>query len=172
MELELVKPNHSLKKEFQSLVWDYIYSKETFYMNIYLDALDDFDKYLEELDNNANDIDIPKGWIGYTTYWLTKKESNILSVVGNFRIRHKAIRGAGHIGYDIRPSERGQGFGQKILELGLVEALSFDFDEVLITCCSENESSRKIIERCNGELIRTFYDDESSENRLEYKVTL
>jgi len=172
MHLELVKPTNDYKKEFQALVWNYISHRETLYMNIYKDALEDFESYVTQLNNHANNIDIPKGWVAYDTYWLIMKENDEVIILGNFRLRHELVDGAGHIGYDIRPDRRGQGYGHKILELGLKKAMKFDFSEVIITCDSINESSKRIIERCNGKLSRTFYDEESKENRLEYLIRL
>ena len=56
----------------------------------------------------------------------------------------------GHIGYSIRPSRRGRGYGNEILALALKVSEEMGLKKVLITCDSDNIASRKIIERNGG----------------------
>jgi len=87
-----------------------------------------------------------------TEYWLI----NCDEYIGRLSIRHELnaelLQHGGHIGYAIRPSQRGKGYGKKALELGLTEAQKLGLDKVLITCDSTNIGSRKIIESHNGVL--------------------
>lgn len=60
----------------------------------------------------------------------------------------------GNIGYSVRPSERGKGYGKRALELALTEFFNVnDIDDVIICCYKENLPSRKIIEKQGGILI-------------------
>lgn len=56
----------------------------------------------------------------------------------------------GHIGYDIKPSERGKDYGREILILGIPKAKDLGLLKVLLLCSEENIISRKIIERNGG----------------------
>ena len=56
----------------------------------------------------------------------------------------------GHIGYSIRPSLRGKGYGTRILALALPLARDLGLKRVLVTCNADNEPSRRIIEHCGG----------------------
>ena len=47
----------------------------------------------------------------------------------------------GHIGYSIRPSQRGKGYGKEQLRLGLAAARKQGLERVLITCDEDNEAS-------------------------------
>ncbi len=58
----------------------------------------------------------------------------------------------GHIGYVIRPSLRGRGFGTRVLALTLAEARRRGLTQVLLTCDDDNWASRRIIERNGGRL--------------------
>ena len=58
----------------------------------------------------------------------------------------------GHIGYEIRPSRRGQGYGKLILKYGLDRAKAFGLERVLLTCDEDNLGSQKIIEFHGGML--------------------
>ena len=51
----------------------------------------------------------------------------------------------GHIGYGIRPSERGKGYGKQQLSLALLEAKKLALSPVLITCDMDNAASRAVI---------------------------
>jgi len=84
-------------------------------------------------------------------FWLVNDQEYI----GRISIRHylnKELRSiGGHIGYDIRPSQRKKGFGSMIMLLGLKEAKKKGFNKVLVTCDETNIGSRKIIERFDGQ---------------------
>jgi predicted acetyltransferase len=56
----------------------------------------------------------------------------------------------GHIGYDVRPSERGKGCGTRLLRLTLQKARELGLDDVLITADEGNAASWKVIERNGG----------------------
>jgi predicted acetyltransferase len=56
----------------------------------------------------------------------------------------------GHIGYSIRPSRRGHGYGTRILAATLPVARRLGLGRVLVTCDADNEASRRIIERNGG----------------------
>lgn len=86
------------------------------------------------------------------TYWLYADGQP----VGYGKLRHRLTEAlketGGHIGYGIRPSQRGKGYGRLILKLLLEKARELGIAEVLIDCLAENELSRKVIEANGGAL--------------------
>jgi predicted acetyltransferase len=56
----------------------------------------------------------------------------------------------GHIGYDVRPSARGRGFGTMALHLVLVEARRRGLQRVLLTADADNYASLRIIQKNGG----------------------
>ena len=74
--------------------------------------------------------------------------------VGFVSIRHKLNKHlrqiGGHIGYQIRPSKRKQGYGTLILKLALQKAKKLGIKKALITCDDDNIGSWKIIESNAG----------------------
>mgnify|MGYP001168490407 FL=1 len=63
----------------------------------------------------------------------------------------------GHIGYGIRSSEQGKGYGQQQLALALLEAQKLALSPILITCDMDNAASRAVILANGGVLedVRT-----------------
>jgi predicted acetyltransferase len=78
-------------------------------------------------------------------------------ILGSIQIRHhinhpNLIETGGHIGYGIRPSERGKWYGQQMLALALQEAKKIGLENVLIACYDDNFWSRWVIEKNGGVL--------------------
>jgi predicted acetyltransferase len=88
--------------------------------------------------------------VAHTELWLVDGDTYI----GRTGIRHQLndglLREGGHIGYTIRPSMRGRGFGTLILRLALVRAAELGISRALLTCDDDNVPSRRIIEAAGG----------------------
>jgi len=105
----------------------------------------DFPAYLARHVKYARGTDIPPQHVPQTMYWLYVDGSP----VGIGKLRHYLndnlrIRG-GHIGYSIRPSARGKGYGTLILRELLKQAEAKGIPEVLITCTETNTLSRRVL---------------------------
>lgn len=68
------------------------------------------------------------------------------------RLNEGLLNFAGHIGYSIRPSERGKGYAKETLRQGLQVAKQKNIKKALVTCSVENPASRAVI-LANGGLI-------------------
>ncbi|WP_268893754.1 GNAT family N-acetyltransferase [Paenibacillus puerhi] len=56
----------------------------------------------------------------------------------------------GHVGYIVRPSERGKGYGKRFLSEIMNKARELGIDQLLITCDEVNSRSRRVVEGNNG----------------------
>lgn len=166
--LLLVEPRREYQKSFENYILAYERKNDTHYLNIYKRGLEDFHDYLNDLNNLSKGIEIPQGWVRTSTFWLIDN----YEVVGVVRVRHQDVSTAGHIGYDISPCYRNKGYGTQILKLALVEAEKIGIKEVIITCNIDNIASKKIIEKNNGKLLGTIFDEEENENMYEYSITI
>ena len=68
------------------------------------------------------------------------------------RLNEGLLNYAGHVGYSIRPSERGKGYAKETLRQGLQVAKEKNIKKALVTCSVNNPASRAVI-LANGGLI-------------------
>lgn len=85
-----------------------------------------------------------------SVYWLYI--NNVVMGYGKIRdyLTNHLLEVGGHIGYTIRPSERGKGYGKILLRELINQAVNQGIKDILFTCYEDNEASRKVIESNNG----------------------
>ncbi len=147
-EAVLIEPTEELRAEFLEMAREYTSAGE----GRYQDALNDFPAYVRGLLDGARGVALPAGRIPYSTFWLAAGRR----LIGRSSIRHyltaDLAHEGGHVGYDIRPAERGKGYGTLILRQTLEEARRLGIGRVLLTCDTDNVASAKIIEKNGGRL--------------------
>lgn len=164
----LTKPDKKYENSFKSYALAYEEIKDEHYFRKYKKALENFDSYLNDLQLYSMGMDIPRGHVPTSAFWLINKEE----VVGVVRVRHEDVDCAGHIGYDISPNFRHRGYGHEILKLALEKALELGLMEVILTCNIDNNASKKIIEKNKGKLLGTCFDEEENEYLYRYSISL
>ncbi len=165
----LVSPKKEYASAFKALVWDYIQSREAYYMTLYKPALEDFEHYVSTLSAHSRGANLPHGWVPYSTYWLYATDTKVIA--GNIRFRHIRVE-EGDVGYDIRPSMRGIGLGKKLLELGLEKAKEIGYGELYISINSNNKSSIHVAKSNGGVLFDKRIDSESQIENYIYRFDL
>jgi predicted acetyltransferase len=116
----------------------------------------DFEGYLAAITDQRGHITLATGErvrkVPFSLHWLTEGDA----FIGEASIRHRLnahlLQEGGHIGYGIRPSRRGQGYGKRILALALAQCRRLGIERVLVTCLDANIASAKIIEANGGRL--------------------
>lgn len=111
-----------------------------------------FEAFVQMYHDQKEGKNLPEGFVPATMFWLVEGDK----FIGRVQIRHSLtpvlmIQG-GHIGYYIRPSARGKGYGRKILELSLPEAKKLGITQALVSCYEDNIASQKIIKQNGGVL--------------------
>jgi predicted acetyltransferase len=152
-DLRLVPPSIDYQDSFLRLMREFIAEGSGRYEIMYPAARDDFPRYVDRLKQAATGDRLQPGFVAETTYWLRQDGNRI---VGTSRLRHRLSRAlkheGGHIGYDIRPSERGKGYGTLQLALVLQKAAKMGLKKVLVTCDTDNMASARVIEKNGGML--------------------
>ncbi|CYU30274.1 GNAT family N-acetyltransferase [Streptococcus suis] len=112
-----------------------------------------FEEWLEKLKLAELGLELPKGFVPYVQYVSFDQTGRALGFLSlRLRLNDFLLNKGGHIGYSIRPTERGKGYAKDQLRLGLQEAASKNITKVLVTCSTDNEASRKTIVACGGSL--------------------
>jgi predicted acetyltransferase len=131
---------------------------------------EEFSQYIDRVSSWKDEATVPEGKVS-STFLVAVIDGKI---AGRLSIRHRlndflGLVG-GHIGYGVAPKFRGKGVATYMLQYGLEFMKERGEEKVFISCHSENEASRKIIEKCggefaalvphpyeNGELYRTYW---------------
>ena len=122
--------------------------------------LDNYEEWLDRL--NEDYYRMPNGEkVPARTYFLVRESDR--RIVGMINIRlslnERLKEYGGHIGYSIRPSERGKGYNKINLYLGLKVCDEYDIGEVFMDADLENPASWKTMEALGGVRVRQHYDD-------------
>ena len=134
---------------------------------------------------NPNLID--EGWFERTKPLYDKKEQGLLEgypkgfhywaiddgkFIGELQLRtefpEKVLNEVGSIGYAVKVSEWGKGYGREILRQGLEIAKTHGMDKVLIMINEENIASIRLCEKLGGALQDTIdaYNDFEGNHKL------
>lgn len=113
---------------------------------------EEFPKYLEDRYNEDLGVNLKKGRIPQTTYWLYADGLPCGIIRVRKGMNEFLLKRGGHIGYYIKKDYRRQGYGKKILSLCLDLLREDGVKKVLITCNADNIGSQKIIEDNRGVL--------------------
>lgn len=101
------------------------------------------------MDGNQNQeigINLPEGWVPAIQLVAFSEKGQAVGFL-NLRLclNDYLLEEGGHIGYSIRPSERGKGYAKEALRQGLQVAKQKNIKKALVTCSVENPASRAVI---------------------------
>jgi len=166
----LMSPSDQYQREFLEMAADYRQAGESYSQHRL--AEQDFAAYLAQVAHDAQGIGLPAGYAPMSSFWLVKDGV----IVGESRLRHYLtpaleIEG-GHIGYAIRPSERGKGYGTLILALTLEQAKMRGLQRIRVTCDTDNLASVRVIEKNGGQLAGQAISTRTGKPIFQYWIDL
>jgi predicted acetyltransferase len=145
-DTRLIAPTPTLEKEFRDMLSDWHNAGETAAPYVQEEKTADFEAYVNELLGFSNGLGLPGSYVPYSTFWLVDAHNRVLGLVSiRHRLNERLRQEGGHIGYTIRPSERGKGHATRLLALALAEAKSLGIERALLTCDKTNLASRRVI---------------------------
>lgn len=159
---ELVPPTVTVHRSFLA-AWDELASEDDRQMGAHGPVEEwtreqaedpaEFARLVDDIRRAADPrTELPPGLVHHTVLWFVDGPQWL----GRLSIRHHLtpplLELGGHIGYVIRPSARRRGHATRMLTQALPTAARLGIDPALITCDSDNEASRKVIEAVSGEL--------------------
>lgn len=105
-----------------------------------------YEEWLKNNQDHEMGINLPEGWvpdIQLVAFSIDGQAVGFLNI--RLRLNDYLLEEGGHIGYSIRPSERGKGYAKEALRQGLQVAKEKNIKKALVTCSVGNPASRAVI---------------------------
>lgn len=168
----LIEPGASWREEFIDYCEEFKAAGEPFAHGQLPEARADFVGLVERWRRGAQEEGLAEGLVPQSIYWLVRGRR----IVGTVRFRHRLnenlMHEGGHIGYEVRPSERGKGYASRMLALTLAKARQRGLTKVLLTCQKDNSASARIIQKHGGVLENEVVSRRSGKMAQRYWIAL
>ena len=131
------------------------------------------DDYVQKCMDYSHIEKVPQHLVPQTVFWILDDQD---ITVGMLRLRHylndNLLVHGGHIGFYIRPRERGKGYAKAALEQALSILQSKREKRALLTVDIKNGASIGVITGCGGVLEDTRQDPETGRQYHRYWIDL
>lgn len=168
-------PDEKYKEQAKEYIQEFIDSSSPIHGTGELDSFlkeESYETWLEQLEKNSDtSVKVP-GRVNDATFFYVREEDDKIVGMVNIRFGLNAFlfREGGHIGYSVRPSERGKGIATELLRDALGFCRFIGLEKVLVTCEKSNSASARVIEKCGGVLEDEVVSERDGEVVRRYWV--
>ena len=119
-----------------------------------------YEGWLEKLSMDYTRIPDEKRVPARTYFLVRESDSRIVGMINiRLALNERLSHYGGNIGYSIRPTERGKGYNNINLYLGLKVCRKYGIERIFMDADLENPASWKTMEAFGGVRVREYYDD-------------
>ena len=165
----LITPEKTYEDSFNNYIRE-LGSEERYPYPLDIPA-DDFQKYVETLHNYSQGKDLPTWLVPNTTYWLIFNSEIVACSHLRQELNHQLKHAGGHIGLGVRPSFRGRGLSNLLLDLTIQQARAISIKEIHIHCFEDNLASKQMIQNAGGLLTSRIDNYQANQHLLRYVVS-
>lgn len=126
-----------------------------------LDRADSYPDWLQKIRHDLAPAPNQPDKTPRTTYFAVRKADG--RIIGMLQIRHRLagalLTGSGHIGYQVRPTERGKGYATGMMTLALARCRRLGILRVLMICDRGHLASRAVIQKSGGHYFDQIVED-------------
>jgi predicted acetyltransferase len=159
----LTGPIMDLKSEYLSFYQEWKESGEDMVPWVISKDPSNFQGMIQFLLDSEEGKNLPANWVPDSTFWLVNENKKVIGVVNiRHRLTDKLFNCGGHIGYGIRPSERGKGYANRLLYLSLEKAKELGIQKALVVCDKCNIASEKTILKNGGVPDRDYIEEDGN----------
>lgn len=152
-ELVLVQPGLEHREELEAYKAETLAIEPLIHGDGGWDLCATVEDWLADLAAREDEATCPPGYVPANTFLCLRVADRRL--IGFVDIRHKLnddlLNYGGHVGYSIRPDERGKGYGKRQLALALAKCRELGLTRALVCCQADNQRSRRVIESQGGQ---------------------
>lgn len=170
-ELKLLVPDESHEMAWHEVLDEFAAYKEKITPYSFDNRTRDFSAYLKRTREIAAGKNLD-GLVRADTYFLLDGKDAILGAINlRYDLNEYLFNFGGHIGYGIRPTQRGNGYATYMLKNVLPPYKVMGFKKVLITCNADNIASEKVILK-NGGVKENEVKEENGNSIYRYWISL
>ena len=130
-----------------------------------------YEEWLKKVLSDIDIANIPAERVPELTYFYVDDTDKIVGIINiRLQLNHFLRTEGGHIGYSVRPTERGKHYATDMLSKALKFCKRIGLNEVIITCDKSNPASAKVITSNGGVLDAEFYSDTFGEIIQRYTI--
>ena len=122
----------------------------------------DMQEWLAILHRREDEENVPEGQVPSASYVAVRKnDGRIVGIIDlRYHIDHPILGlWGGHMGYTVRPCERGKGYAKEMLRQNLLNCRARGMERVMVTCSETNPASERVILANGGVYEKTVEVD-------------
>lgn len=162
-ESRLVKLTLDMEQEYRDYIREWKDQGDKIVPSTLRKDASNFTQFIRMLELDEHEDSLPPGRVPASVHFLVNNEGKVLGACQiRYRLNEYLLEVGGHVGYGVRPTERGKGYATEILKHALQILKDSGVDRALITCNADNPASEKVIINNGGIEDEQFVEEDGN----------